>query len=57
MFISDAAQGIKQFLVDSWLFCCIKPGLNEVKKALCSVQTFSNAFTVFTVVDAHAFHA
>ncbi len=32
-------------------------GLNMVKKALCSVQTFSNAFTVFTVVGAHAFDA
>lgn len=27
---------------------------NMIKKALCSGQRVSNAFTVFTVVDAHA---
>lgn len=60
MFISDAAaQWINQSSYYSWLFCylVIKPGLNMVKKVLCSVQSFLNAFTVFTVVDAHAFDA
>ncbi len=28
-----------------------------VKKALCSVQTFAKAFTILTVVGAHAFDA
>lgn len=60
MFISDAAaQGIKQSSADNWLFyyLVIKSGLNRVKKVLCSIQSFPNAFAAFSVVDAHAFDA